>query len=240
MRCSISSLMTLLVLGSASTAAKAQGWIKMPNGSLAYVADYTTTGIFSCGNPRFILGKCLAMGNSVTVWKGNSSATITYTGVNQTLVAPSTRSRTIELGNLQTTFSGAGPKLFPSLSSSIYRLFYLGVGITTTSPMVSTGYVNFGFATRPRGLVSYTGGVSTTRFAVAPPPPPATYSGMPLGGLSYPLLETNEEIHDITARVSVAPEPATLALIGSGLLGVLGLARRRAMRRDREVTPPMQ
>ncbi len=228
MRCSISSLMTLLVLGSASTAAKAQGWIKMPNGSLAYVADYTTTGIFSCGNPKYILGKCLAMGNSVTVWKGNSSATITYTGVNQTLVAPSTRSRTIELGNLQTTFSGAGPKLFPSLIASGARLFRLDVGITTTSPMVSTGYVNFGFATRPRGLVGLTGGRSTTRFAVAPPPPPATYGVMPLGGLSYPVLQTSEEIHDITARVSVAPEPATIALISSGLLGVFGMARRRA------------
>ncbi len=228
------ALLVAATLGAAGTSANAQGWIKMPNGSLSYMANYTTSGLFSCGNPKYILGKCLALGNSVTVWTRTSSATITYNPVSSTLVAPSTHSKSIGIGSLQTTFSGTGPNRYPQLIAPGARLFNLQLGITTTSPMIATGTLAMSFSPRPQGLValSYYGTGNTTRIAVAPPPAPATYSGIAVGGLNYPVLDNFDEVENLSVNVSVTPEPATLALLGTGLVGVFGMARRRAKNRD--------
>jgi hypothetical protein len=226
------SVAVLSALCLAGRTSHAQGWVKMPNGSLAYQADYLTTGVFTCGNPRYILGTCLSLGNSVVVSNARSSVTVTFNPVSSTMLAPSSHRNTITLGSLQTSFTGAGPNEFPRLYTTAARLFYLGVSITTTSPITSTGGLRWSFATRPQGLVALSGWQSTTRLGVAPPPAPATYTGIPVGGINYPVLNTVDEIEQIHARVSVTPEPATIALMGTGLLGVFGIARRRMRRAE--------
>lgn len=222
------SVAVMASLGGVSVAARAQGWVKMPNGSLAYTANYTTSGMFSCGNARFIFGRCLSFGNSVVLSTGNSTATITFNPVNSTLIAPSTRGRAMAVGTLSTVFSGSGPNQFPKVISRSAPLFTLGIGITTTSPMVATTSIGRAFTWRPYGLASYNLWGNVAVLPITPPPPPAGYGAMQIYGLPYSTIEPLDHEEELAARVSVTPEPATIALLGSGLLGVFGVAGRRA------------
>ncbi|MEO6447047.1 MAG: PEP-CTERM sorting domain-containing protein [Gemmatimonadaceae bacterium] len=208
--------------------ANAQGWVQMPNGTLSYVTNYVTTGVFTCGTHRAFVGKCLASGNSVTVRNSTTSATFTYNGVNAVMVAPSTTARRFSLGSISTSVTG--PPNGPIINSPARRIFNLSIAISPFNPTLQSVYFGMGFVSSGRNLQGVTNFSSLPILRLPKPPGHATYSIAPMGKLTYPTLDLNETDKLLSAQVSVAPEPVSMLLVATGLLGVGGMARRRRKR----------
>jgi hypothetical protein len=222
--------MVVLIFGARP--AYGQGWITLPNGQLGYVTSYTTSGMFICGN-YFPSGQCVAQGTSVVLTNGGASMTIAFRGAAHTVTAVPSGPTSVPLGTFTRTVSGTGPFTFPN-SSVGPRALYLGfaMNLTTLAPLPRQQARFFlGFVNPRTGILhvgANSGGQGTF---VPPPPPPATYSGLAWDKLAiereFPPVDGSS---DVTAVVSVVPEPATLALLAPGVLGVLGAAYRRRSR----------
>ena len=114
-------LATGAMLASARPA-DAQGWNQLPGGGLAYVTNYVTSGVFTCGNARYILGSCLSQGNSLTLVSGTSVTTLTFHGISQQATITVNQPQRLALGSMSITYSGTGPRQFPGVFG-VARLF---------------------------------------------------------------------------------------------------------------------
>ena len=217
------------LIGLGARDAGGQGWIQLPNGTLGYVASYTTSGMFVCGN-YFTPGQCTAQGSSVVLTNGGASMTIAFQGAAHTITAVPTGGVVAPMGTFKRTVSGTGPFTFPN-SYAGPSVFYLGfaMNLTLMAPLPQQANWFIGFANPQQGyLDTYVRGGRGKGTATEPPPPPATYIG-----LAWDKLDLQNEIQpvdgssEVTTFVSVTPEPATLALLAPGVLGVLGAAYRR-------------
>ena len=224
------SLVTALVLSAARV--DGQGWITLPNGQLGYVTSYTTSGMFVCGN-YFKAGQCVAQGNSVVLTNGGASMTIAFQGVAHTVTALTTGGTSVPMGTFTRTVSGTGPFTLPN-SFAGPTVFYLGfaMNLSMMAPLPQTHPYFIGFSHPQQGFLdTYIEGGVGQSISILPPPPPTTY-----GGVAWDKLSLENEIYPVdgsspvTAVVSIAPEPATLALLAPGILGVLGAAYRRRSR----------
>ena len=232
MRRWVGGVVGVMVVIFGAKPAHGQGWISLPNGQLGYVTSYTTSGMFICGN-YFIPGQCVAQGTSVVLSNGGASMTIAFLGAAHTVTALPSGPTSVPLGTFRRTVSGTGPFTFPNPLAGP-SAFYLGFAMTLTTmaplPQQQARFV-VGFVNPQTGIlqVNAKGGGQGT--LAPPPPPPATYSGLAWDKLAierdvYPV----DGSSDVTAVVSVVPEPATLALLAPGVLGVLGAAYRRRSR----------
>lgn len=208
---------------------EAQGWVKLPNGNYAYATDYTTTGFFYCGNSRYLEGTCTANGSSLTLTNTQgTSTTFSFKGVTGNVVA-SGRSPRVSLGSLAVAYSGPGAPSLP-IHNSPNPVFYFAIGITTSSPFAAAG--GFGYRN-----IYWQGGIANlylnveTQLQTAPSPYP--YQG-PLRFVepNHTFMALGDEEIDYYASAVVTPEPATVALLATGLAGIAGVARRRRRRGD--------
>lgn len=212
-----------------------QGWVNLPNGELGYITDLTTTGFFHCGDPLYLIGSCQVSGNSITLGSGGSFMTMTFQGLSQIIMA-SNVSQPVRLGTVTKTFSGSGPFLFPTSTNFNVPLFSLYMQLNLTSPLAKSarwgaGYLPLSRTTIPKSCCDYL--PDWVPFATLPPPQGYTYGAFSFDGFFGTTMTATREPTNVYANVGILPEPATIWLTGTGIVGILAaLHRRRRSRTD--------
>jgi hypothetical protein len=198
------------------------GWTRLPNGEWGIMVNYATSGVFQCG--RYVpKGSCVAQGNKLSMTNFGNTLTLEFHGVQDAVFASSKVGPQyhppFSLGTITKTYTGTGP-FTPKLGTvpRNYIKFYLSAGFATPFGQVG-GDLNARLNAH-HGQFHMSGGKGVLEGA-----------RIAIDNVSRPDWDYNDFAPvDFTATATVNPEPVTMLMVGSGLVGIGGILRRRRKR----------
>ncbi len=209
-----------------------QGWVTLPNGELGFITTLTTSGFFQCGDPFFMIGSCQASGRSITLGSSGAFMTLTFQGLSQAIMATNIP-QPVYLGTVTKSFSGTGSFFFPTSTNINVPLcfFYMDLGLQGGAPLWGgtwgAAYLPLSRTSIPRG--SWDTG-DALGFGISPSPQPYAYSSVVFDPFWGATVTVTGEPMKIYANAGIAPEPSTLWLTGTGIVGAFAALYRRRKR----------
>jgi PEP-CTERM motif-containing protein len=194
----------------------------LPSGEAAFRAGLTTQGLFTCVQAI----PCSGSGtSSVLLGSGADTLTLSFAGVNTALTIDNV-ARPVSLG--QFTPSGASSGFtFPTQSNPQVPILQFTLTLNHTEPVAATRTIVWTFGPGGQPDVSvFTGGVDAT-FPPGPNPPGFNYNDLIYTLNPFPFSLSSTAVTDLSADVGAVPEPATLALISTGLAMTAAATRKR-------------
>ena len=194
------------------------------NGAVVFNVVFSTHGIFTCPGPL----TCSGTGtDSVTLGSGDNFATITFTGVTDTAVQVGNRTTSVSLGVVET--SSTPGFVFPTRLSTSQPILLFDLLADVSSP-VATGKSKHWIG-RPGGrpdLRLFPESSPVMSVPAGPNPPGSNYPTL-VFTIRTPIVLSGAAPANVVADVGAVPEPGTLVLVGTALVGA-GWSRRRRRR----------
>jgi hypothetical protein len=207
----------IIFTGGARTAL-AEPYTILPNGDLVFNVSLSTNGVFTCG----AVVSCIGSGtNTITLQSGAGTKTFSFTGLSDNIVLGNS-TIPVTLG----TFTGLTSPGFslPDFNPNV-ALFSFGFGLSHTSPVSASDQLVWSFNQSFSRFGE--GGRTWLQLPVGPQPPQYHYTAFIYTMRVFPLTLPGNGSQDLVSDAGVVPEPASLALVGTGLLAVLYPRRKR-------------
>jgi hypothetical protein len=194
--------------------------------SFALNAAFTTDGVFTCAPSVACSGSGT---NTVTLGSGPNTSTVTFNGVDTT-VAIGNAAAPVTLGQFQ---GSSGPGFtFPTRTNPNVPILRFVFTIHHSSPLDDTNHVRWSFGPGGRTDLPLLMGPGYTSFPIplTSRSPGHNYNAFVYTFAPFPFRIPGNGVTTLSANVGVVPEPATMFLVGGGLLGAVALRRRRSVR----------